>query len=201
MSERANEWNDYADGWDSDPGARAYAGAAFDALAATLAGCGLALEGARVLDFGCGTGLLTERLGEAGRVVAVDLSPKMVAALDAKVADRGWTYVQTVVGSHAEAAALGERFDIIVCSSVLAFVADYPATVRALAELVHPGGLLVQWDWELDPDADEPYGLTRDAIRSALEGAGLADISVETAFAVPIGEMVMQPLMGIGRRG
>ncbi|MGF1469571.1 MAG: class I SAM-dependent DNA methyltransferase [Sandaracinaceae bacterium] len=201
MSEAANEWDEYADGWDADPAARAYAEAAFDSLTATLATRGSSLVDARVLDFGCGTGLLTERLSGVGaRVVALDLSSKMLAQLDAKVADGGWTHVRTLVGSHPEATALGETFDLVVCSSVCAFVPDYPGTVAALAALLRPGGLFVQWDWELDPDADEPYGLTRDGIRSALERAGLVDVGVETAFERPIGDMVMRPLMGVGRR-
>ncbi len=200
MSDATNAWDEYADGWDADPGARAYAEAAFESLTATLAARGKSLAGARVLDFGCGTGLLTERLsGAAERVVAVDLSSKMVAQVDAKIADRGWTNVRTLVGSHAEAAALGEPFDLIVCSSVCAFVPDYPATVVALAALLGPEGLFVQWDWELDPDADEPYGLTREAIHSALEGASLVDVVVETAFERPMGERVMRPLIGVGR--
>ena len=197
----ANEWDDYADGWDTDPAARAYAESAFESLTATLAARGRSLAGARVLDFGCGTGLLTERLADpAESVVAIDLSAKMVAQVDAKIGDRGWTHVRASVGSHAEAAALGETFDLVVCSSVCAFVPDYPGTVAALSALLGPGGLFVQWDWELDPEAEEPYGLTREAIRSALEGAELTDIAVETAFERQFGEMLMRPLLGVGRR-
>jgi len=202
VSEETNEWDAYADGWDADPGARAYSEAAFESLVATLADRGLALASARVLDFGCGTGLLTEHLSSAARqIVAVDLSSKMTAQVDAKVAARGWTHVLTRVGSHPEATALGETFDLVVCSSVCAFVPDYPATVAALAGLLAPGGLFVQWDWELDPSADEPYGLTREAIRAALDDANLVDVSVETAFVRRMGEMVMRPLIGVGRRG
>lgn len=201
MTEETSEWDDYAGDWDADPAARAYAGAAFESLTATLAARGLSLEGARVLDFGCGTGLLTERIADAARsVVALDLSSKMIAQVTAKAADHGWTHVRTVVGSHAEAAALGEPFDLVVCSSVCAFVPDYPATVAALTAVLAPGGLFMQWDWELDPDADEPYGLTREAIRAALDGAGLAGVAVETAFELPMYDMVMRPLVGVGRR-
>lgn len=154
-----------------------------------------------MLDFGCGTGLLTERLSaEAAAVVAVDLSPKLVAQVEAKATERGWTHVRPLVGSHADAAALGETFDLVVCSSVCAFVPDYPGTVAALTALLAPGGLFMQWDWELDPDAEEPYGLTRESMRAALEAASLVDVLVDTAFELPMGEMVMRPLIGAGRR-
>lgn len=201
MSDSANEWDEVADGWDSDPAARAYSEAAFQSLTDALSTRGSSLAGARVLDFGCGTGLLTEQLsGHAKEIVALDLSSKMLARIDEKIEDRGWKHVRTMVGSHAAATALGETFDLIVCSSVCAFVPDYPATVAALASVLSPDGLFVQWDWEFDPDAEEPYGLSRESIRSALKSANFADITVRTAFELPMGEMVMKPLMGIGRR-
>ncbi|NQU36936.1 MAG: SAM-dependent methyltransferase, partial [Actinobacteria bacterium] len=71
-----NEWDDYAANWDSDPGARGYARAAFLSLQPVLADSGVSLAGARVCDFGAGTGLLAEQLVAAGAAVdAVDTSP------------------------------------------------------------------------------------------------------------------------------
>ncbi|MCG8554916.1 MAG: hypothetical protein MJD61_06455 [Proteobacteria bacterium] len=58
----------------------------------------------------------------------------------------------------------------------------------------------VQWDWELDPTAAEPFGLTVDGITQALVDAGLQVVSVGTGFDVPIEGQHMQPVMGVGRR-
>ncbi|MEM8922674.1 MAG: class I SAM-dependent methyltransferase [Actinomycetota bacterium] len=190
-----NEWDAYADGWDDDPAARAYAAAAFDSLRRLIEASDTALTRASVLDFGCGTGLLTERLVEHGAVVvAVDTSGAMLDVVRAKVARHGWSTVTTATEPPTSAAP----FDLVVCSSVCAFLDDYPATVAALTSLLAPGGVFVQWDWERAPGDD--HGLTRDEIRRALEHAPLFDIDVDTAFTVEVGEHTMAPLMGHGRR-
>ena len=189
-----NEWDEYAEGWDEDPGARAYSVAAFDSLLAVVGGTEQ-LRGARVLDFGCGTGLLTERLVDAGAtVVAVDTSTAMIEVLDAKRAAQGWTTVTT----SAQLPDTSDRFDLVVCSSVLAFVDDYAATVRDLVARLAPGGRLVQWDWERTDDDD--HGLSRAEIADALGAAGLVDVTVDTAFRLPFEDQFMAPLIGHGAR-
>ena len=124
-----NEWDEYAPSWDRDPGPRAYADAAFGSLLEVVRTSGLSLDAAEVLDFGCGTGLLTEHLVAAGAsVLAVDTSPGMLDALTAKIDQHGWTTVDTA----AELPDHPARFDLIVCSSVCGFLDDYPATVAEL---------------------------------------------------------------------
>ena len=190
--------DEYADGWDDDPAARTYAAAAFDSLVATLGRFDLTLDGMAVCDFGCGTGLLTERIADTvASVDAVDTSTAMLAQVTAKAEANGWTDVLTTTTIPAGPAT----HDLVACSSVLAFVDDHAATTRELVGLLRPGGVFVQWDWELDPAEDEPHGLTRDAIRAALESAGLVDITVDTAFEVPFETMTMRPLIGFGRVG
>lgn len=190
-----SEWDDYADGWDRDEGARAYAGGAFSSLGEALAGRGLRLTGATVIDFGCGTGLLTERLVAAGASVrAVDSSAAMLAVLDEKITARGWTNVET---SPVIPTGPGTH-DLIVCSSVCSFLDDYPGTVAQLVALLRPGGLFVQWDWERD--GEDGHGLTRTEVTDALAGAGLVDVLVDVGFVVSFGEETMSPLMGLGQK-
>lgn len=191
----ADVWAEYAPGWDDDPGARVYAAAAFGSLLETLTQRGHSLAEAEIVDFGCGTGLLTERLVDhAESIDAVDASPAMLQVLDAKVADRGWTTVRTGrdippgSGTH----------DLVVCSSVCGFLDDYSGTVAHLSGLLRPGGMFVQWDWERDdPDGD---GLTRREIADALHRAGFERIDVDTAFELPFDGNMMRPLIGSGTR-
>lgn len=192
-----SEWDDYAAGWDDDPGARAYATAAFSSLLSILEVMGISLSASRALDFGCGTGLLTERLVEHGcSVTAVDTSTEMLHVLDAKITARGWTNVHTT----AEVPSSPSTFDLVVCSSVCSFLDDYPETTATLVDLLRPGGVFVQWDWELDEADDEPHGLARSEITAALTVAGLEHVLVDVGFEIPYEDQTMRPLMGWGRR-
>ena len=198
-------WDSYADDWDEDEGARAYSQAAFERLTRLCAERSVRLVGARTCDFGCGTGLLTEKLAPGcAAVVAIDTSAQMIDRLRRKVERLGLTNVQTTteaVGQAVDhdATLFGDQFDLVVCSSVCAFLDDYPGTVNTLVQLLKPGGLFVQWDWELDPDAQEPFGLTREQVKATLLSSGLEAIQVTTAFEVSIGDKTVRPLMGVGQ--
>jgi RimJ/RimL family protein N-acetyltransferase len=193
--EPGNEWDRYADGWDTDPATRAYASAAFASLGDVLRDRDIALDGARVIDFGCGTGLLTELLVAAGAAVeAVDTSPAMLDVVEAKIVANGWTGVTT--GSRPVTG--GAAADLVVCSSVCSFLDDYPAAVADLTGHLRAGGLFVQWDWERA--GDEAGGLTRTEIRRALTGAGLVGVTVGPAFSIAVDDQIMAPLMGHGHR-
>lgn len=195
-----NEWDQISASWDDDESVRAYAAAAFASLEPVLAAHGMALPGGRVCDFGCGTGLLTEHLVAGGAAVdAVDSSPGMLDVLRAKIETRGWSDVRAA--SELPAGSSANPYDLIVCSSVCAFLDDYPAVVNQLVGGLRRGGLFVQWDWERN-DPDDAHGLARDDIRSALAAAGLTEIRVEVGFeiAVPGREGKMRPLLGQGQR-
>jgi len=199
-------WDDHAVTWDDDPAVRAYCAAAFEALQRECANLGVPLEGARALDFGCGTGLLTQRLApHCDTVVAVDASAAMIEVLERKRAAGALANVESralLVNERtlAEDATFAEPFDLVVCSSVCAFVDDYPAMVALLAARLRPGGIFVQWDWELDPSAEEPFGLSKDQVREALQAAGLEVVSIGRGFSVAFEDQKMEPLMGVGRR-
>ena len=77
---------------------------------------------------------------------------RMLDMLRAKIERHRWDNVRVFERLPASTG----RYDLIVCSSVCAFVDDYPGVVRQLVSSMMPGGLFVQWDWELDPRDDEP---------------------------------------------
>ena len=197
-------WDSYAEDWDDDEGARAYSQAAFERLTQLCADRSVGLVGARICDFGCGTGLLTEKLAPVcAAVVAIDTSEQMIDRLWRKVERLGLTNVQTTTEAveqvvDNDSALVADPFDLVVCSSVCAFLDNYPGTVSTLVQLLGPGGLFVQWDWELDPHAQEPFGLTREQVKAALLSSGLEAIQVTGAFDVPMGDKIVRPLMGIG---
>ena len=198
-------WDSYADDWDEDKGARAYAQAAFQCLTRLCTERSVHLDGARACDFGCGTGLLTEKLAPVcASVIAVDTSHRMIDRLRHKRDRLGLTNVHTTTDAIEDAAQhnralFGTPFDLVVCSSVCVFLDDYAGTVSTLVRLLRPGGLFIQWDWELDPHADEPFGLTRKQVRATLSGSGLEAIQVTGAFEVQMGEKTVRPLVGVGQ--
>ena len=77
-----------------------------------------------------------------------------------------------------------------------AFLDDYAGTTGTLVRLLRPGGLFVQWDWELDPHAHEPFGLTRKQVRATLSGSLDADNHPKIVFKStkvhPYGTMIAE---------
>lgn len=106
--------------------------------------------GEDVIDVACGTGLVTlpvaAAVGPAGRVLATDLSPKMVADLERAVAATGTTNVDVACGD-AEAIEVDRTFDVALCSLGLMYVPDPSAAVRELHRVLRPGGRTVVSVW------------------------------------------------------
>lgn len=112
--------------------------------------------GDRVLDVACGTGTVARqakaRLGEAGTVVGIDVSPPMLAVAGRVAPDIDWR--------EGDAAALplrdGEQFDVVICQQGLQFFADRCAPVREMHRALAEGGRLAVSTWR--PDNEIPFG-------------------------------------------
>ncbi len=101
------------------------------------------LAGLRVLDIGCGGGLLCEPLARTGaQVTGIDAAAKNVAAARIHAASQGVT-IDYRVGDPAAALRPDERFDVVLLLEVVEHVADVEAFVAAAGRHVAPGGLLV----------------------------------------------------------
>ena len=101
------------------------------------------LEGKKVLDVGCGGGILSESMATRGaRVTGIDMGekPLAVAKLHLKESGLEVDYRQTT----AEALAIEEpeSFDIITCMEMVEHVPDPASVVNACSRLVRPGGEL-----------------------------------------------------------
>ena len=101
------------------------------------------LAGLRVLDIGCGGGLLSEPLARLGAaVVGADPSEKNVAAAR-EHAERAGVTVDYRVSTAEALADAGERFDLVLAMEVVEHVADVGLFVARCAEMVKPGGLMI----------------------------------------------------------
>jgi 2-polyprenyl-6-hydroxyphenyl methylase/3-demethylubiquinone-9 3-methyltransferase len=101
------------------------------------------LDGIRILDIGCGGGILCEPLARLGAaVVGADPSPNNIEA--AKLHAEGNALIIDYRLTAAEALAdAGERFDVVLAMEVVEHVTDMGLFVRRCAEMVKPGGLMV----------------------------------------------------------
>ena len=100
-------------------------------------------EGLRLLDIGCGGGLVSEPMARLGAdVTGADAAEGniRIARLHAEQSGLGIDYRATTAEALLEA---GERFDVVLALEIVEHVADPQAFVTTCARLLRPGGLLV----------------------------------------------------------
>ena len=101
------------------------------------------LKGLRILDIGCGGGILSEPLARLGAaMVGADPAEKNTAAAKLHAEQSGLTIDYRATTAEALANA-GERFDIVLAMEVVEHVADVKLFVSRCAEMVKPGGLMI----------------------------------------------------------
>jgi 2-polyprenyl-6-hydroxyphenyl methylase/3-demethylubiquinone-9 3-methyltransferase len=101
------------------------------------------LSGLRLLDIGCGAGILSEPLGRMGAsVVGADPAEANIEAAreHARRADLRIDYRATTAEALADA---GERFDVVLAMEVVEHVADVDLFVQRCADMVKPGGVMI----------------------------------------------------------
>ncbi|RJX21630.1 MAG: methyltransferase domain-containing protein [Desulforudis sp.] len=135
---RKEFFNNLAEKWDD-----LVAPEAPDILTGIVAGTGLG-KGFRVLDVGCGTGILTpillEAVGEAGEVTGVDFAGEMVVYARSKKFGPNARFVE------ADAAQLpfeASAFDAAICNNVFPHFPDKAAALTEISRVLRPGGILV----------------------------------------------------------
>ncbi len=95
---------------------------------------------ATLLDVGCGTGRVTERLLELvprGRVLAIDASPEMVELARERLGDRAEVWCESALELE-----LDEQLDAVFSTATLHWVPEHDRMWRVLAAALRPGGVL-----------------------------------------------------------
>lgn len=167
--------------WDQDPDKVSRAHEVAEAVAAAVP----LSSRTRLLEYGAGTGLVTQALRDrVGPVTLADNSPGMRQVLQDKIVAgalpdaRVW---DLDLESHP---VPEEQFDLIVSSMVLHHVRDLPTLLAGFADLLPSGGQLCIADLDLEDgsfhvhDFDGHHGFDRAELAQSLQAAGLREVRV-----------------------
>lgn len=101
----------------------------------------IGLNGKKVIDIGCGGGILSESMAAKGaQVTGIDLSDKALSVAKLHLLESGLTVDYRHIAAEAMAAEHPSSFDVVTCLEMLEHVPDPAQTVQACATLVKPGG-------------------------------------------------------------
>jgi len=99
------------------------------------------LAGKRVIDIGCGGGILSESMARLGaEVTGIDLADKPLKVAQLHALDAGISVDYQAISAEDLAQMAPASFDVVTCMEMLEHVPDPASTVQACATLVKPGG-------------------------------------------------------------
>jgi len=123
--------------------------------------------GMQVLDVGPGNGTYTmgasRRVGENGKVVAIDIEPKMIERIERRIKDEGVSNVEARVADVYKLPFDDGSFDLLYMISVIGEIPDPIKAMHEFRRVLKTGGRLVFSELLLDPD----YPLASSLIRNA----------------------------------
>lgn len=97
-----------------------------------------------VLDFGCGTGIITlEIADDVKEIHAIDISSKMIETIKRKASERKIENIDCAQATIFDERFKRESFDVILAFSVLHYVEDAQKGMQRINELLKPEGLLI----------------------------------------------------------
>ena len=188
MTDAQSFFDERAATWDDDPAKVERARVVADAIRASIP-----LDGStRVLEYGAGTGLVTQALrGDVGPVTVADTSAGMREVLADKIA-RGLLPENARVWDVdlSTEPPPDEHFDLVVTVMALHHVDPVERALSAFAAMLDGGGHLCVVDLEAEDGSfhghgfEGHHGFARSTLAALLEGAGFTDIEIRPCFEV-----------------
>ena len=112
-------------------------------------------KGDSVVDVGCGPGtnfeLLQAAVGPTGRVVGLDVSPGMLDRAERRVAENGWSNVETLLADATRPVLDEGTFDGALATTAVSSTPDVRATVRNVHDALRPGARFAVYELRLVP--------------------------------------------------
>ena len=188
MKSEKLDFDKFAASWDENPGRVKLAKDIADALSGQIAWT----PEMSVMDFGCGTGLLTVLLAPLVRsVMGIDSSQGMLDILSQKIARLKLLNVQTALVDSDKGDTLSGSYDLIVSNMTLHHIREIDPLFGQFSRITAPGGYLCIADLDLDDGQfhDDPtgvfhFGFDRMVLRNAYIKAGFSNIRDITASEV-----------------
>ncbi len=192
----ANQWDLLAADWEDQPENTELVDKAFASLTQSVS-----LTGMHVLDFGCGSGRLSQSMSPLVKsIVALDSSEAMIEELDTKELANVEPVVDDLTrGLVAQHPAFRKQFDLIVACAVCSYLDNLSESLTIAYSLLDKGGLFIHWDWVAEDEHDS-VGLGLIAMQDELFQAGFSDVKVTLPFKVLTSGGLRSVMMGIAIR-
>lgn len=164
-------------------------------------------SGLRLLDIGCGGGLLSEPMARLGAsVMGADAAPRNIPVAQLHAEQSGLS-IDYRVSTAEDLADAGERFDVVLNMEVVEHVADPQAYLTACKTLLKPGGLMIcstlnrnaksfamaivgaEWVMRWLPKGTHDWAkfITPDELYTLIRGAGLEPVDRKGMVFNPLG--------------
>lgn len=191
-----HDWDNLAKNWENNTTNTMFVQQVFQQLKTLTS-----LDGKHILDYGCGTGFLSQMMSPLAKtIVALDSSESMIEELDKKELPNVEPVVDSLTrGLVAQHPAFRKQFDLVVAASVCAYVDDFPQVVEIIYSLLDEGGLFIQWDWLAD-NALADHHLHELNVRQAFTQAGFMTIEVAQAFVINTPDGPQAAFFALGRK-
>ena len=138
------------------------------------------LPGSTVVDLGAGTGYFTWRLarrvGDGGKVIAVDIQQSMLDRIAKEMRQRGFRNVELVRGTPSDPKLPERSADLVLIANAYHEFSEPATMMRAVRRCLKPDGRLVVVEYAEEKDDEDPvaglYTMSRAQLRSEIEAIG-----------------------------